>query len=174
MARTFAIAILYSSFCSRLLSLSGDISLNPGPEQDFSPCSMCGEPVLDSHKAVCCDLCDLWVHVDCDRALSEELYDQLLTTSTSDSWFCSNCCVSVQHIPSTDHHGQSCLCLNARIILSKCHDLFAYISSFSVDIVAVTETFLDSSVLDAEVCLKNYVIFRKDRTRHRGGVLMIV
>ena len=45
----------FVSFCLRLLVLSGDISLNPGPEPIFCPCSVCGESVLDSHEAVCCD-----------------------------------------------------------------------------------------------------------------------
>ena len=135
---------------------------------------MCGESVLDSHKAVCYDLCDFWVHVDCDESLSVELYDEFLATPTSDPWFCSKCCDSVQYVSLKDHCGLSCLCLNARSILPKRHDLFALIFSFNVDIVAVIETFLDSSILDAEVCPKNYVIFCKDRTRHGGGVFIIV
>ena len=68
---------------------------------------MCGESVLDSHKAVCCDLCDLWVHVDCDESLSVGLYYQFLTTPNSDPWFCSNCCDSVQYVPPKDHCGLS-------------------------------------------------------------------
>ena len=35
-----------------LLSLSGDVHLNPGP--DF-PCGICGDSVLDEDKAMCCD-----------------------------------------------------------------------------------------------------------------------
>ena len=45
-----------------------------------------------------------------------------------------------------------------------------------VDILAVTETFLDSSIPDAELCPASYLLFRRDQSRHMhgGGVLIFV
>ena len=37
-----------------------------------------------------------------------------------------------------------------------------------------TETFLDSSVLDAELLPFNYVVFRSDRNCHGGGLMVVV
>ena len=55
--------------------LCGDVQPNPGPDTSgLELCSVCSEAVLDDHKAVCCDLCDSWVHVTCDPSLSDNLY----------------------------------------------------------------------------------------------------
>jgi len=70
--------------------------------------------------------------------------------------------------------GLSCVCLNARSILPKCHDLFALKCSFNVDIMAITETFLDTEIMDTELCPPNYNIFQRDRTRHGGEVLILI
>ena len=64
--------------------------------------------------------------------------------------------------------------LNARSVLPKRFDLFAYICCHQIDILAVTETFLDLSISDAEVCPSNYVVFHRDRSRHGGGALIVV
>ena len=46
-----------------LLLLCGDVELNPG---DVIVCPRCNEQVVDSDRAMCCDLCNLWIHVSCD------------------------------------------------------------------------------------------------------------
>jgi len=113
---------------------------------------------------VYCDSCDVkWVHVSCDLFLTDAGYDEMVQNSSEDTWICSVCqnnndSVKHYYLPSENNCNLSCLCLNARNILPKHHDLFALICSISVDILAVTETFLDSSILDTEVCPKGYVI----------------
>ena len=159
-----------------LIKLCGDVQPNPGPA-DVYPCSVCGEPVLDNDKAVFCDSCNLWTHVACDPSLSDELYDCMVQNPSSDLWYCSVCSPECQHCDPPTTGGTkyfSCVCLNARSILPKRFDLFAYICCHQIDILAVTETFLDSSISDAEICPSNYVVFRRDRSRHGGGVLIIV
>lgn len=42
------------------------------------------------------------------------------------------------------------------------------------DIVAVTDSHLDDTILDAELFPPNYVVYRKDRNRKGGGVLLAV
>ena len=68
----------------------------------------------------------------------------------------------------------SCIYLNARSILPKRFDLLAYICCHKVDILAVTETFLDSSISNAEFCPASYLLFHHDRSGHGGGVLIFV
>jgi len=43
-----------------------------------------------------------------------------------------------------------------------------------VDIFAITETFLDSSISDAEICPVSYQMCHHDRSRHGGGVLIFL
>ena len=30
------------------------------------PCSVCSKNVNNNHRAICCDICDQWVHVCCN------------------------------------------------------------------------------------------------------------
>ena len=155
--------------------LCGDVQPNPGLANVY-PCSVCGDPVLDSDKAVLCDSCNLWTHVACDPSLSDGLYDLMVEKPSSDSWLCPVCseCHHFGPLIKGNNKHFTCVCLNARSILPKRFDLFAYICCHQIDILAVTETFLDSSISDAEICPRNYVVFCSDRSRHGGGVLIFV
>ena len=66
--------------------LAGDIHPNPGPVRH--PCGVCGTPVAESHRAVCCDYCDQWVHIRC-AGISQSVYNRL--SETSNEWYCSQC-----------------------------------------------------------------------------------
>ena len=66
--------------------LAGDIHPNPGPVRH--PCGICGTPVAESHRAVCCDYCDQWVHIRC-AGISQSVYNRL--SETSNEWYCSLC-----------------------------------------------------------------------------------
>lgn len=66
----------------------------------------------------------------------------------------------------------SCLSLNARSIVNKRVELASRLSSVSFDLVAVTETWLDSSINSAEIFPSTYHVHRKDRSRSGGGVLL--
>ena len=66
--------------------LSGDIELNPGPTRH--PCGVCSRSVAKTHRAVLCDICDLWQHIKCVN-ISPSDYEKL---STSDEpWNCPKC-----------------------------------------------------------------------------------
>ena len=58
--------------------------------------------------------------------------------------------------------------------MSKRFDFLAYICACGFDIIAVTETFLDDSVHDSHVAPPGYSVFRCDRNRHGGGVMILV
>ena len=128
---------------------------------------------------MCCDSCDRWVHVSCDPSISVAEYDVLVSNPSSTPWFCSLCDgVDSGDGAESDEAVQPgmfyCACLNARGIVSKQLDLMAYLSVHHLDILCVTESFLDFEVLDSEVCPAGFVIFRRDRDRHGGGVVALV
>ena len=48
------------------------------------------------------------------------------------------------------------------------------ISTNKLDILAVCESFLDSTILDSEVVPFQYTVYRSDRNRHGGGLLLAI
>ena len=48
------------------------------------------------------------------------------------------------------------------------------ILSENLDVVAITETFLDDNILDGELVDQSFTIFRRDRNRHGGGVMLVL
>ena len=76
-------------------------------------------------------------------------------------------------------------CLNAQSLVNKFLQLHDFLSSVHVDIVSISETWLDSSVKDSEFVPNGYKIFRQDRDLNfytqgtytqtsRGGTLLLV
>ena len=63
---------------------------------------------------------------------------------------------------------------NARSLLPKLDDLKVLSETQFPDIICVVETWLSSDISDSELEITNYQIFRRDRDRHGGGVLMYV
>jgi len=55
------------------------------------PCNICTLEVADSHKALCCDVCDQWAHVACDPGIDESTYDDIVAHSTLDVWYHFSC-----------------------------------------------------------------------------------
>ena len=56
----------------------------------------------------------------------------------------------------------------------KCSDIFAFICAFRIDILAVTETFLDGTINDGEICQGHYQMCHWDRSCHGRGVFIII
>ena len=52
------------------------------------PCNLCNKPVASTHKALCCDICDNWVHIKCNSVSASDY--ELLKHSDS-KWFCVKC-----------------------------------------------------------------------------------
>ena len=80
----------------------------------------------------------------------------------------------------TDTHSFSLYYQNIRGCRTKLNDLSASITSSNFDLIALSETWLDSDISDSEIVNSGYVIFRKDRnfdgtrTSRGGGVLLAV
>jgi len=64
--------------------------------------------------------------------------------------------------------------LNICGIRNKIHDIFNLVNKYSINILAVSETHLDSSIQISELTVKGFNVFRKDRNRFGGGVAIFV
>ena len=77
-------------------------------------------------------------------------------------------------LPNPPFPGLSCMCLNARSIVNKNLDLLVMLDANRMHILAVSETFLDDNILNSELGCSSYTIFRSDRDRQGGGVMLLV
>ena len=61
--------------------------------------------------------------------------------------------------------------MNARTVKNKIAELQTLTEQFNPDIICITETWLEEGIQNANLGLKNYNIFRRDRNLHGGGIL---
>ena len=52
------------------------------------PCGICQKEVKSKHKAICCDLCDQWIHISCNK-LTKTDYNKMMNSNLL--WFCKKC-----------------------------------------------------------------------------------
>ena len=97
-----AIKMSNSYLCLLLLVTSADINPNPGPQASTSsidstdsmgnstyyPCGTCNRHVTWEDKAVCCEDCYCWYHIDCHN-IHSDTYENLKASSAS--WICEKC-----------------------------------------------------------------------------------
>ena len=183
-----------------LLLLAGDIETNPGLIK--FPCTMCSKPVKRNQHGIQCDSCDLWTHAYCCNMGTDEYWclsvsetewlcptcliselpyansslvsdaslSLLNLTNTSDSSLEPNLS------PLTECKTTPIFChLNVQSLLPKM-DKFRLLLSEATRpaIVGVSETWLNSSVQDSEVSISSFELYRRDRRKHGGGVLVYV
>ena len=163
------------------------------------PCAACSKPIRSNQKGILCDGCCKWHHIKCVN-MDHKLYREL---SSDDTWFCTNCSFPFNFMDSffeepvtseeapvtitldsnpTDNitTGRQSLfpkvlALNSTSIRNKVFDLQALYLTDCVDIIALPKTWLDDNFLDSQLHLNDYNIFRKDRSHHRrGGVLLAI
>ena len=78
------------------------------------------------------------------------------------------------HLPAGTVPLQCHAYMNARSIVNKTSDLLALLDSRSLDLIAITETFIGPDIPSSEIFPPEYHVFRKDCSRHGGGVLLAV
>jgi hypothetical protein len=78
----------------------------------------------------------------------------------------SSSCIQSDSTPSV---CKSVLVLNA-ILLIIWAELRIMAKESKAAVIAISETWLDSSVINSEIQIEGYSILRNDRDRHRGGV----
>ena len=180
-----------------LLLLAGDIEVNPGPVRKWKyPCGVCSAPVKSNQRGIQCDVCANWLHTRC-IGIANDLYEDLRLSD--ESWCCKRCldeAVPFHDVSSSDSvfnnsansifnttsdHISTCksekqdnsitiIHSNCRSLLPKIDHLRLLISSHSPNVVAITETWLDSTISNSELFIPGYQLVRRDRDRHGGGV----
>ena len=176
-----------------LLVLSGDVEANPGPIRH--PCTICSKCVRNNQRAILCSKCGMWTHAKCCGVSIPEY--QKLSDREDDSWLCPGCLMaelpfleadrstcdesccsddgdsevftdsqSTKSIPT----GFSVFHSNTRSIYNSLCDLKDFTSDYKPSILALSKTWLDTSVVDAELTVKGHSLYRKDRNQHGGGV----
>ena len=68
----------------------------------------------------------------------------------------------------------SLIYFNALRLVAKFDQLCLVVSAQKPDIVAIVESWLCPDISDNEICIAGYNVFRKDRNRHGGGVLLYI
>ena len=127
--------------------------------------------------------------------------DEYLALSLSDdSWCCATCwrealpfhdCSTIHSTSSSDDFPPSAVLAspvssssqnssfsifysNCRSLLPKLDLLRTSVLTSSPSVVALVETWLDSSISDLEIFIPGYSIIRLDRNRHGGGILFYI
>ena len=182
-----------------LLMIAGDINPNPGPVNSKSACNICLRTVAKNHRAVSCDTCDSWLHIRCE-GISPKRYKSMISLSEDNklSYVCQNCHLDCLPFPEgmydsdtdfSDHcepipndfdpykfiknkKGLKFAHLNINGIRSKIEYLTLFLQETKLDILCLNESKVDLSINDAEISVPNYNIFRRDRNKHGGGVLV--
>ena len=63
---------------------------------------------------------------------------------------------------------------NARSLLPKLDELMVLAEDSNPDVIYITETWLSGEISDNELSIVGYLLYRRDRDRHGGGVLLYV
>jgi hypothetical protein len=78
-----------------------DGSIEEGDENE-ADCAACGRTVAKEHRALKCDGCGLWHHIECEK-IKEEVYTFLekFPDETSLHWYCKKCATLFEKLFST-------------------------------------------------------------------------
>ena len=145
-------------------------------------CRSCYKEVKQSQQAICCDTCQKWIHRSCSD-MNVSRYNQCKKLEYF-QWICNKC--RCDEVVITDKVDLTVLKpwqlpeelsgikalkkelviihLNCRSILNKPEELDHIIQETDADIIALTETWMDSSVPQQAHVPEGYCIIRKDRS----------
>ena len=84
---TMKLVLAYLSLV--IMLQAGDLHPNPGPYHPKFPCELCGKAARWNQRAVSCDECCGWYHVDC-MSMSTVAYNVLANNSKVE-WICCQC-----------------------------------------------------------------------------------
>ena len=74
----------------------------------------------------------------------------------------------------TDTKGLKCLHYNVQSLLPKLDELRYLNNIAKFDCISINESFLDCSIANNEINIEGFSIFRTDRSRHGGGVVLYI
>ena len=69
--------------------------------------------------------------------------------------------------------GYICVCLNARSIVNKKTELNIMVEDIDPHIIGITESWANTDIIDAELGLTGFVMFRRVRIGRRGGGVIL-
>ena len=76
---------------------------------------------------------------------------------------------SVNNIHKHGIQSLNCLYVNARSLVNNLKiELKAYVVEFDLDIIGITETWLNEVISNSEVAIENFSMYRKDRSDIKG------
>ena len=78
------------------------------------------------------------------------------------------------HLDALRGKGLLFIHANVRSLLPKLPEIKLFLNRTKAAILAISETWLDNTVTDAELNVDGYSVLRKDRNRHGGGVCMFI
>lgn len=102
--------------------------------------------------------------MSCDFAISVVEYNALVANPSDVPWYCSRCS-RVDSADSTKPGLLNCVYFIVRGIVSKKSDLLVYLNVHHVDVLGISKSFLDFSVLDSEVCQSTRFCYVSKRQR---------
>ncbi|XP_020605300.1 uncharacterized protein LOC110044121, partial [Orbicella faveolata] len=174
-AKVQLVRLTRSVLLASLLLQCNDISVNPGPSTKIT-CPRCLKTVRRNQAFGFCVLCKSRFHLKCLDANFE---------SGSTCHFCSVPSSAEQQfddslndsfvVPATSDatlklRGLKFIHQNIRSLRKKLNELRVFITqSPRIHIIALTETWLNSNISDAEVSLPGFTLFRRDRLVRKGG-----
>ena len=176
--------------CTVLLLVSGDIQINPGPVS----CNVCDKKLRKNSKTIQCMICYEKTHVKCALILKS-------SKIAAASHICTKC--GFQNMADYVDDGEDqndvdyeddnnrikffeknfeCfkakglhfVHINARSIVNKVEEIKFLARSSNASVLAVSETWLDDSILDSEIKIPGYKVIRHDRNREGGGVCLYI
>ena len=151
-----------------LLLASCDVERCPGPKYSESSCVVCYKPVIS--EGIWCNACHKWCHPKC-AWVSDEEYQRL--GNSPDDWFCPACCLPSftsslfespidvpgcspsKSFPAIDHRLKI-LYTNCRSLFPKLDSLCAAAVTDSPAVIALTESWLDKDIGNAEIAIPRY------------------
>ena len=178
------------SLCFLIIILSGDVQTNPGPIK--YPCGTCQRPVASNHRAMGCDLWNVWVHIKC-CGVTPKQYEYFQAQGDNSSWLCPTCTdkqsntstssessvdsdssgpdqTHVSHTPPAQgkqFERVKIAVLNTASIKGrkKAGEFKAYIESENPDIVIASKINLTSHEVDSDFLPSGYLAFRDDKCK---------
>lgn len=157
------------------------MELNPGPVYKY-PCGTCEKPVKSNQMGLLCSGCSNWFHIKCQDVLPTK-YARLFDLP-DEPWICLTCALpqlSDSYFDSTlsdgsvvdpdstsspltgifDNTATKAIFganINARSVKNKIPELQAVVHSMNLSLVAITETWLDSSIPDSMLFDSHYCL----------------
>ena len=62
----------------------------PIEETQHYPCGVCSQKFSDNHRAIQCDFCNYWIHIECE-GIDVATYNNLIESSETEIHCCSTC-----------------------------------------------------------------------------------